>query len=340
MSTFFLSYTLSDQPWAEWISWHIEEAGHRAIVQSWDFRPGSNFVLEMQKASRVANATIAVLSSEYIEKAFPSAEWAAALVKDPNGQKLGLIPVRVSDVEPPGLLSSIVYIDLVHVANEEEAVSRLLNGIDPGRGKPASAPIFPKHQKRGERPPYPLASATEVEKLVSGRDEIEIELKINRGFEDFTAPEQEKLIRAIRELLRTGSNLKVTKTIRGSVVVRLRLTRKDAMKLIVLNHVGKLRSLRVTDVVVPDNRSPSIDEAMLESLGAELDPPIVGMAERGTIVFLDLAAGYGIIERDRGGFMKFEESSDSVQPEKKEEAGSRTQPGPEAVSEKPKPAID
>src|SRR5271165_7200430 len=62
---FFISYTKADQPWAEWIAWKLEEAGYSTVIQAWDFRPGANFVLEMQNAATVANRTIAVLSQKY-----------------------------------------------------------------------------------------------------------------------------------------------------------------------------------------------------------------------------------------------------------------------------------
>jgi hypothetical protein len=39
----FISYTLTDQQWAEWIAWVLEEeGGYRVLVQAWDFVPGTN----------------------------------------------------------------------------------------------------------------------------------------------------------------------------------------------------------------------------------------------------------------------------------------------------------
>ena len=48
---FFISYNKADKAWAEWIAWQLKEAGYTVIIQAWDFRPGSNFILEMQKAA-------------------------------------------------------------------------------------------------------------------------------------------------------------------------------------------------------------------------------------------------------------------------------------------------
>ena len=57
---FFISYNGADRQWAEWIAWQLEAAGYTTVIQAWDFRPGSNFVLEMQKASEQVERTIAV----------------------------------------------------------------------------------------------------------------------------------------------------------------------------------------------------------------------------------------------------------------------------------------
>ena len=75
---FFISYTSTDRKWAEWIAWQLEEAGYSIVLQAWDFRPGSNFVLEMDKATQEAERTIAVLSPEYLNGKYTQAEGAAA----------------------------------------------------------------------------------------------------------------------------------------------------------------------------------------------------------------------------------------------------------------------
>jgi hypothetical protein len=92
---FFISYTHADQRWAEWIAWHLEEAGYSTLLQAWDFQAGSNFVLEMDAATRLATRTIAVLSPDYFTSQFTRDEWAAAYHRN------ALLPVRVRlcDVE-------------------------------------------------------------------------------------------------------------------------------------------------------------------------------------------------------------------------------------------------
>lgn len=147
MPDFFVSYTSPDKRWAEWIAYVLEEANFNVVIQAWDFRPGSNFMLEMQQASMGADRTIMVLSQAYTASQFAQSEWAAAMVRDPQGMKRKLIPVRVEDCEVEGLLTSIVYIDLVGL--DENAASReLLAGVMNVRAKPDRRPSFPGVEKQ------------------------------------------------------------------------------------------------------------------------------------------------------------------------------------------------
>jgi len=143
MTDFFVSYTAADRVWAGWIAWVLEHNGYKVVYQEWDFAAGSNFVLEMQKAAAAADRTIAVLSPDYLSASrFGASEWAAAFSNDPDGMKRRLVPVRVRDCTPAGLLKSIVYIDLVGL-DEKAAEERLLDHIKGARRKPAERPSFP-----------------------------------------------------------------------------------------------------------------------------------------------------------------------------------------------------
>lgn len=139
---FFVSYTQVDRQWAEWISDVLEANGYRVIFQAWDFRPGSNFVLEMQSALERAERVIAVLSPAYLAASFPQPEWAAALATDPEGVGRRLVPVMVENCQPAGLLAAVVQIRLIGL-DAEAAARELLNGVEPGRAKPTTPVPFP-----------------------------------------------------------------------------------------------------------------------------------------------------------------------------------------------------
>ena len=139
---FFISYNKTNRAWAEWIAWQLEAAGYSTILQAWDFHPGSNFILEMDKATKETQRTIAVLSPHYLEAFYTQPEWAAAVVHDPTGAQGKLIPVRVHDCQPTGLLKAITYIDLVGL-DQLSAQNTLLSGIQHIRIRPSTEPNFP-----------------------------------------------------------------------------------------------------------------------------------------------------------------------------------------------------
>src|ERR1044072_3105368 len=113
MKDLFISYNKADRTRAEWIAWQLAEAGYSVVLQAWDFLTGGNFVLDMQKAAKEAERTIAVLSPDYLTSEFAASEWAAAFAQDPTGKKGKLLPVRVRECEPEGLLPQIVCIDVL-----------------------------------------------------------------------------------------------------------------------------------------------------------------------------------------------------------------------------------
>jgi len=125
---FFISYNIADKLWALGLrSWLIEE-DFSVVMQETDFRPGGNFVLEMDKATKGAERTIAVLSPDYLGSSFTPSEWAAAFANDPTGDKRSLIPVVVRECELSGLLKQIIHINLIGL-DADDARKRFVSGI-------------------------------------------------------------------------------------------------------------------------------------------------------------------------------------------------------------------
>src|ERR1700736_1811910 len=156
MRNFFISYTNADKAWAEWIAWTLEEAGFSVIIQAWDFRPGGNFVLDMQRAASGAEKTIVVLSPAYLQSEYTQPEWAAAFAQDPQGTARKLIPVRIAECKPTGMLAPIIYVDLLDLPQEDARA--VLLGAFSERAKPSSMPAFPgaeSSEVSGAQPAFP-----------------------------------------------------------------------------------------------------------------------------------------------------------------------------------------
>jgi hypothetical protein len=160
---FFISYTQTDRAWAEWIAWELEAAGYTTLLQAWDMPPGTAFIHEMDQAVQTTERTLVVLTPAYLKSEFGEAEWRPGFRKDPSGIKRQLIPIRIEQCQPEGLLGDRVWIDLVGI-DEAEARERLIEQIRAalrGHGKPDQRPRFPPRQRTAtaaaERPRFPTA---------------------------------------------------------------------------------------------------------------------------------------------------------------------------------------
>jgi hypothetical protein len=153
---FFVSYAHPDRAWAEWIAWELEQGGYRVVIQAWDFTPGRNWAHEMQEATSTAERVLAVLSPAYLASAHGQVEWEVFYARDPLGVRGLLVPVRIADVDPTGLLVTRVYVDLFGL-DEASARAALLAAARGGRAKPAGASRFP-----GKAQPAPMIDTVEA----------------------------------------------------------------------------------------------------------------------------------------------------------------------------------
>ncbi|MFC4591848.1 toll/interleukin-1 receptor domain-containing protein [Sphaerisporangium corydalis] len=139
---FFITFNGKDEGWATWIAAALETAGYTTTIQIWDFRPGDNFMAEMDHALATCQRTLGVLSPNYLASLFTRAEWTAAYRQTLLGGKRRFIPVRVAACDVAPLLGPLVYVDLVGV-EENEARDRLLAGVADSVSRSPRDPRFP-----------------------------------------------------------------------------------------------------------------------------------------------------------------------------------------------------
>lgn len=224
MNDFFLSYTFPDEAWAEWLAWTLEAAGFSTVIQKWDFRPGGNFILEMQRAAADCKRTVAVLSPNYLQSAYGAPEWAAAFAADPKGSARALVPVRVADCKPEGLLKAIVYIDLLGF-DEEHARQVLLNGVAERRAKPSFKPEFPGTKSASRAPVFPGRGGVAAPGLHSP---IGYMPRIGDAPSDL---EKRRFLKGAYEVIRHGFEERLGQLVRGNAGIEFDLTLVDATKL-------------------------------------------------------------------------------------------------------------
>ena len=107
MKNFFISYNKADEEYAQRITDWLNQNGFTTILQAKNFVAGSNFVSEMHTALEQARRIILVLSPDYLTSPFTEAEWTSMFTKHPTNKNRSLIPVRVRECEPNGLIRTI-----------------------------------------------------------------------------------------------------------------------------------------------------------------------------------------------------------------------------------------
>ncbi|SOE13625.1 Tetratricopeptide repeat-containing protein [Streptomyces sp. 2323.1] len=137
---FFISYAGPDRPWAEWVGWHLEQAGHQVVLDVWDWRAGDNFVHHMDQALERADAVVALFSKSYFApERWTDDEWTAAVARRDRVIPLALEPITTADVPP--LLAAKLRKDL-HGLDETTALATLREAVN-GGARPTSPPPFP-----------------------------------------------------------------------------------------------------------------------------------------------------------------------------------------------------
>ncbi|MFF3322616.1 FxSxx-COOH system tetratricopeptide repeat protein [Streptomyces sp. NPDC002889] len=192
---FFISYAGPDRPWAEWVGWHLEQAGHHVTLDVWDWHTGDNFVHHMDHALGTADSVVALFSKSYFDpERWTQEEWTATVARRDRIIPLALEPVATAVVPP--LLAAKLRKDL-HGLDETAAVMALKEAIN-GGARPASPPPFP-----GATPAAGLAAVSSGTKprLPSSTGQPDV-WNVRRRNPDFSGREAE--IAQLRDGLLSG----------------------------------------------------------------------------------------------------------------------------------------
>ncbi|MFB8140092.1 FxSxx-COOH system tetratricopeptide repeat protein [Streptomyces parvus] len=137
---FFISYAGVDRPWAEWVGWHLGQAGHQVILDVWDWHTGDNFVERMDEALKQSDAVVALFSKSYFDaERWTQEEWTAAVARRERIIPLAVEPLAAADT--PHLLAPRLHKNL-HGLDETAARAALREAINGGT-RPTSPPVFP-----------------------------------------------------------------------------------------------------------------------------------------------------------------------------------------------------
>ncbi|EIV94382.1 toll/interleukin-1 receptor domain-containing protein, partial [Frankia sp. QA3] len=127
-----LSYARADSAWAEWIAWHLEEAGYN-LLASWNFASGDGWNRAFRESLREGREVVVLLSRAYLRSLHGQDEWQATGNMATGGRRLVF---RLDDCGGPEIPASPDTLDLFGLPEDaaREGVLRLA-----GRAGPAAA---------------------------------------------------------------------------------------------------------------------------------------------------------------------------------------------------------
>ncbi|MDF3141033.1 MULTISPECIES: FxSxx-COOH system tetratricopeptide repeat protein [unclassified Streptomyces] len=136
----FVSHAGPDGQWAEWVAWHLQEAGYEVELDLWHWRTGDDFVKKMNEALKRCSAAVALLSPAYFAPGrYTEEEWTALVARRDR-----FIPVVVEPLQQdhlPAVLTPRLRKDL-HDLDEADALAALLEAVR-GPALPTRKPDFP-----------------------------------------------------------------------------------------------------------------------------------------------------------------------------------------------------
>jgi TIR domain len=127
MANVFVSHRGADATTAERLAHEIRSQGHQVWLDVWEIQTGDSIVEKIEGGLEGASYLLLCYSAAGVLAPWFNREWMSALARQLNGQKIKILPVRLTGGEPPSILADIRYADLVQ--NWAGGVAELLRSI-------------------------------------------------------------------------------------------------------------------------------------------------------------------------------------------------------------------
>lgn len=87
--------------------------GNIVWIDAWEIETGDSVVAQINNGLADAEYVVLCLSVDGVLSGWISAEWMASLARQLNGERVKLLPVRLSGGELPAILADIKFADLM-----------------------------------------------------------------------------------------------------------------------------------------------------------------------------------------------------------------------------------
>jgi hypothetical protein len=127
MANVFISHRGSDAADAEKLAVAVRDVGHTVWLDNWEIGLGDSIVARINEGLEGSRYLILCYSTSGVTAPWISREWMAALARQLDGWDVKILPVRLTDGEPPAIMSDIKYADLVK--DWPKGIAELLRAI-------------------------------------------------------------------------------------------------------------------------------------------------------------------------------------------------------------------
>ena len=208
----FISYAWKDKKKVRRLATELRSAGIEIWLDESDTRPGDQISTEVSRALKWSDMLILVWSAAACASQWVEQEWGAA-----NSSHKKIVPCLLDETRLPALLADRVYVDFRDFDQGMVSLRRILD-IPLEKIQTTESDQWLQNSEKG-------GVTTKI-------GTMEIELKIDRNFDEYSDTEKQHLLRAISELLAIDSEIKIKKLRRGSVYLSIELPADKAERLL------------------------------------------------------------------------------------------------------------
>jgi hypothetical protein len=124
------------------LSWQLQDRGYRVRFEPWDVVAGSHVAQWRHETLAAARHVVPVLSRAYLDAPEIVSQWSAAIGRGPGPR---LLPVKIDDCRPGGLLGDVHAVDLTGLGEDacREALFAGFDAVGRGHARPENPPPFP-----------------------------------------------------------------------------------------------------------------------------------------------------------------------------------------------------
>ncbi len=238
----FISYSHKDSEYVELLQTHLSLLKREGIIEAWHDREisiGETWDKEIDNALNTADIVLLLISADFLASDYCyDVEVKQALAMHNAGEAV-VIPI------------------IVRPCDWQAAPFSRLQAL-PRDGKPISS--FSNLDEAF------LQTAKEIRKIAKTVEPSEglpvlssIELRLDKNFDDFSEDDQAKFLDSLKNILSLGGDVKVINKRRGSVVLKLKLSREEIERLQMAARTGELDDLSIIDAEVVSDETPSMD---------------------------------------------------------------------------------